>query len=99
MSSREYEAGKLGREIRAEPIAQAFHEAYERLAPRYGYKTREATAVPWDDVPLDNKNLMRAVVNELIDHRIVVPYSTYNEKIIEISNIKNTWKELKDLLE
>ena len=26
-----------------EAIARAFHEAYERLAPEYGYKTREAT--------------------------------------------------------
>lgn len=49
-----------------EEIAQAFHEAYERLAPEHGYKTREASAVPWADVPAANKSLMTAVAAELI---------------------------------
>lgn len=43
-----------------------FHEAYERLAPNYGYKTREASAVPWEKVPASNKALMRAVCAELL---------------------------------
>jgi hypothetical protein len=43
-----------------ETLAQAFHENYERLAPEYGYKTREASAVPWDEVPDNNKRLMVA---------------------------------------
>jgi hypothetical protein len=50
----------------AEPIAAAFHEAYERLAPRYGYKTREASAVPWAEVPSNNRALMCAVVADLV---------------------------------
>lgn len=50
----------------AEQLAQAFHEAYERLAPEHGYKTRDATAVPWRLVPGDNKRLMIAVAEELL---------------------------------
>jgi ABC-type nitrate/sulfonate/bicarbonate transport system ATPase subunit len=52
-------------EIPAAAVAQAFHEAYERLAPSFGYKTREASAVPWEDVPEQNKNLMIAVAAEV----------------------------------
>lgn len=48
-----------------ETMTRAFHEAYERLAPDFGYKTREASAVPWDDVPEQNKALMRATVASL----------------------------------
>jgi hypothetical protein len=47
-------------------IAQRFHEAYERLAPEFGYKTREASAVPWEDVPENNKALMIATVREVL---------------------------------
>lgn len=48
-----------------EEIARAFHEAYERLAPSFGYKTREASAKPWSEVPEQNRNLMIAVVESL----------------------------------
>lgn len=47
----------------AEAIARAFHENYERLAPEYDYKTREASAVPWADVPEQNRQLMVATVS------------------------------------
>jgi hypothetical protein len=56
----------------AEQIAQAFHEAYERLAPDFGYKTREASAKPWAQVPEQNKSLMVAVVQSLLDDGVVV---------------------------
>lgn len=49
----------------AEQIAQLFHEAYERLAPSFGYKTRDASAVPWTDVPEPNRSLMIAVAAEV----------------------------------
>lgn len=49
-----------------EAVARYFHEEYERLAPSFGYKTREATAVPWEDVPADNKALMVAVASAVI---------------------------------
>lgn len=55
----------------AERVAQQFHEAYERLAPEYGYQTREATAKPWAEVPEQNKNLMVAVVADLLDHGVI----------------------------
>ena len=53
--------------VRAEKLAQLFHETYERLAPEYGYKTREASAVSWGHVPEQNKKLMIAVCRTLID--------------------------------
>lgn len=33
-----------------EEMAEKFHETYERLAPKFGYKTRKASAAPWDKV-------------------------------------------------
>ncbi len=50
----------------AEELAQLFHETYERLAPQYGYETRKASAVPWDQVPEENKRLMVAVCDEIL---------------------------------
>lgn len=50
----------------AERIAKSFHEAYERLAPEHGYETREASAKPWDEVPDQNRELMVAVVEQLL---------------------------------
>jgi hypothetical protein len=50
----------------AEAIARTFHEAYERLAPSFDYETREASAVPWEDVPEQNRSLMVAVVGEVL---------------------------------
>jgi hypothetical protein len=44
-----------------EDVAQLFHDTYERLAPEHGYETRKASAVPWEDVPTNNKSLMIAV--------------------------------------
>jgi hypothetical protein len=46
--------------------ARAFHEAHERLAPSFGYKTRDRSAVPWDEVPDDNKGLMLATVRAVL---------------------------------
>jgi len=50
----------------AESVAQLFHEAYERLAPAFGYETRSETRVPWQDVPERNKRLMIAVTAEVL---------------------------------
>jgi hypothetical protein len=55
----------------AETIARAFHEAYERLAPDHGYKTREASAKPWEDVPDGNKGLMIATVQALLNSGVI----------------------------
>jgi hypothetical protein len=52
---------------RAEQIAREFHEAYEDLAPEFGYRTRKASSVPWDEVPSSNKELMKATVTRLLN--------------------------------
>jgi hypothetical protein len=54
-------------------IAREFHERYERLAPDFGYKTRDASAVPWDQVPEANANLMRGVVRSLLEDGVIAP--------------------------
>lgn len=51
----------------AEQIAKAFHDAYESLAPEHGYETRKESAKPWSDVPENNRNLMVATVQSLLD--------------------------------
>lgn len=56
---------------RSEQIAREFHEAYENLAPEFGYRTREASAVPWDEVPSQNKELMKATVTTLLQKGII----------------------------
>ena len=50
----------------SEALAMRFHEAYERLAPQFGYSTREASAKPWAEVPANNKALMIAACAELL---------------------------------
>jgi hypothetical protein len=55
-----------------EELARNFHEIYERLAPKFSYKTREASAVPWEDVPENNKQLMIAVCKELQEHHYYI---------------------------
>ena len=68
-------AGKIGRlsgvvdklPNDAAALASAFHEAYERLAPSFGYQTREETKTPWRSLPPANKKLMIAVAQEIID--------------------------------
>lgn len=47
-------------------LAQMFHETYERLAPQWDYKTREDSAVPWEQVPLINRRLMVALASEVL---------------------------------
>jgi hypothetical protein len=50
----------------AETLARRFHETYERLAPSFGYTTRPETAVPWEQIPEQNRRLMIAVCEELL---------------------------------
>jgi hypothetical protein len=49
-----------------EVIAKAFHDAYETLAPQYGYETRRESAVPWDDLPENHRALMAATVEVIL---------------------------------
>lgn len=50
----------------AEFMAKMFHENYEELAPSFGYKTREASAKPWFEVPEQNRKLMIAVAGRVL---------------------------------
>jgi hypothetical protein len=63
-------------------VAREFHETYERLAPAFGYQTRLASAVAWDEVPEDNKRLMRCVVAELIERDVISAHPGRVWKII-----------------
>lgn len=56
---------------KAESIAKAFHDSYELQAGNFGYETREASRKPWDQVPENNRSLMIAVVQDLIDRGII----------------------------
>jgi hypothetical protein len=60
-----------GEILAAEVIAKRFHEAYEALAPRFGYKTRDAGAKPWAEVPADNRALMVATVDHLLAEGVI----------------------------
>jgi hypothetical protein len=55
----------------AETVAIAFHQAYEELAPQYGYRTREASAKPWDEVPEQNAALMVATAARLLETGVI----------------------------
>ena len=62
------EAYRAGAAVTVTPewLAQIFHAAYEQLAPDFGYRTREASAVPWAEVPEDNRRLMVATCEMVI---------------------------------
>lgn len=49
----------------SEYVAMRFHQAYEELAPLHGYETRRESAVPWAEVPQQNRDLMVDVVRHL----------------------------------
>lgn len=57
----------------AERIAARFHETYEALAPDHSYQTRKASAVPWENVPVDNRMLMVHVVRDLLEAGVIAP--------------------------
>jgi hypothetical protein len=68
----------------AEALAKRFHEAYERLAPQFGYETREDSAVPWEEVPEKNKALMRAVCAELLAPTVSSSAATPGERSTDV---------------
>jgi hypothetical protein len=55
-----------GHTMTREELARYFHEEYERLAPSFGYETREASAKPWEEVPEPNRRLMTAVCSSVL---------------------------------
>lgn len=73
----------------ADAIAQRFHEAYERLAPEFGYETRAESAVPWEDVPEANRLLMRAVVADVFE--VVAHFDPRGNRLLWSSNPDPEW--------
>lgn len=53
--------------MKAEKLAKRFHEIYEDLAPKYMYKTRPETRKAWEEVPKNNKDLMIATAERILD--------------------------------
>ena len=70
--------------FRAPELAETFHRVYEKLAPKYGYKTRKKTRKHWDDLPDNNKKLMVAVAQVILNKYFKKPKVTrkFVEKII-----------------
>jgi hypothetical protein len=52
------------REYVNEELAHRFHDTHERLAESFHLESRKASAVPWDEVPAENRALMVATVSE-----------------------------------
>ncbi|KKL27339.1 hypothetical protein LCGC14_2386180 [marine sediment metagenome] len=61
------EIERLRGALHPERLARNFHRTYERLAPAFSYTTRKESAVPFDDLPDNNKNLMLAVCSEIAE--------------------------------
>jgi hypothetical protein len=59
--------------LTAEKLAEAFHETYERFAPQFAYETRKESALPWEELPEKNKQLMIAVCRELLGGILATP--------------------------
>lgn len=49
-----------------EKLAEKFHTLYEAFAPEYSYETRAESAVPWEEVPEQNKKLMIRVCRTIL---------------------------------
>lgn len=49
-----------------EQLARKFHETYEKLAPGFGYETKAESAVRWEAVPEQNRDLMVATAREVL---------------------------------
>jgi hypothetical protein len=60
-----------------EDVARRFHEVYEALAPSFGWETQNASAVPWDAVPEENRKLMIAVCQHVLPEIPEVVWGQY----------------------
>lgn len=58
-------------EVIADIIAAAFHATYEQLAPNFGYETKLESRKSWGEVPEQNRALMRATVQRLLDDGLI----------------------------
>jgi hypothetical protein len=53
--------------VTAEELAELFHTTYERLAPGYQWTGNRSTRCAWPDLPANNRALMVATVEEVLD--------------------------------
>ena len=65
--------GNVKTKVQAEALAREFHDVYERMAPNFGYETRQDTRQFDPETP--NGRLMIAVCGDIID-RLSVDIST-----------------------
>ncbi len=49
-----------------EETAKRFHVAYEKFAPLLGWETQEVSRVPWEKLPQNQRDLMIAVVRNVL---------------------------------
>lgn len=56
---------------KAEQLAKRFHDYYEEMASQFGYETRKDSSVEWEKVPENNKRLMIAVCQRILDEEII----------------------------
>jgi hypothetical protein len=75
-------------ENEAEALAGKFHEAYERLAPQFGYTTRRESAVPWEQVPEQNRKLMTAVCGEVMSDALAKKDEERAGLLVDYENMK-----------
>lgn len=54
----------------AELLAREFHEAYEALAPSFGWETQAASRTTWEQVPESNRSTMIATAAEVLARRL-----------------------------
>ncbi len=71
----------------AEEIAREFHEAYEGLAFVHNYETREASRVPWPDVPKRNRRLMIATVDRLLTLEVIQPGRELAQQLAKVPDL------------
>jgi hypothetical protein len=67
--------------MRAEAVARAFHEAYERLAPSFGYETRKETRA--FDPTTPNGRLMIAVAAEVLAYMDERPHEAGDREAMD----------------
>jgi len=58
--------------LMAYQLAERLHEAYERQTPQFDDETREEAAVPWAQLPEQNRLFRIAVCAELLSRHVVL---------------------------
>lgn len=68
----------------AEQLARMFHDAYERLAPDYGWKTQTVSRKQWEELPDGLRLLMLSVCEEIITALLegkIIEYADPGDKL------------------